>query len=160
MSIEIKSNIRFMLKVFLPFAILGFVLNIAMITTFIAQKEIADSDLMFFIIFLVMEIFLVALVLFLRFYKGKCYKFFEDKVLVYNKGIFINEISLEEIESMQYFKFKFRYIITIFAGALNEGSCWRLYLKFKNGAKANLAFFSIKDIKKLKELYSNLITVN
>lgn len=47
----------------------------------------------------------------------------------------------------------------MFSGELADGGAWKIHLKLKDGTKKSLAFFSIKDVKKIKEFYGDLVEI-
>lgn len=162
MQIELKSNRTFILKFSIPFAIVLGIMSTFLLIVTISDRTSNDfhADLLLLIICFVVELSYIFTTLFARYYKGKCYKFSEKEIVVYKRNRPIETIRVENIKEIHHYKFKFRYIITIFAGALNEGGCWKLHLSLNDGTKKSLAFFSTKDVKLLQEqLYPNLITV-
>ena len=160
MQISLKSNRSFIIKLLVPFAVISFVatlmIGITLIVNYDEQKDIMGV-LIFFAVYTVV---MLCGILFAKLYKGKRYEFSEDKIVCYKRQNRLCEIDIADIECIKFFRFRFSYIFTIFIGALNEGGCWKLHVKLKDGTKKELAFFSRKDAQMLKEkLYGELLNV-
>lgn len=163
MQIELKSNRHFIYKVFIPIL---FSISIVLIgMTFVLIDDYGTgldfkNDIILIILCVIWDVSALFVILFAKFYKGKSYKFTENEIIVYKRDKQIDVIQIENIKYIHYYKFKFRYIITIFAGALNEGSCWKMHVWLNNGLKKEIGFFSVKDITMLQEkLYKDLIKI-
>ena len=161
MQIELKSNRHFIFKALLPIVILISVILISMIFVLVDDYGVwldFRNDIIIISIGGLCEITAISIILFAKFYKGKSYIFTENAIVVYKRGQKQETISMQNVEGIHYYQWKFRYIITIFAGALNEGGCWKLHIWTRDGAKKEIGFFSVKDIKILQEkLYSEII---
>ena len=163
MQIELKSNRHFIYKVFIPIVILISIVLIVIMFIMIDDYGTGldfRNDIILMILCIIWDIVTLFVILFSKFYKGKSYKFTENEIIVYKRGKQIDTIPIELIEGIHYYKFKLRYIITIFAGALDEGGCWTMHIWLSNGSKKEIGFFSIKDITMLKDnLYKDLILI-
>jgi len=159
MSLKINSYRGFLIKIFLSFLIIIFVLTILMLCGFIYYPKDMKNTLPVLILFLALDIVLFIGIIVLKFYKGKSYIFTFNEISIYNKGKFIEKIVINEIESISYRSFKFRYLITIFFGELIEGGVWKLYIKLKNGNIKVLSLFSVADVKKIKDLYGEIVQI-
>ncbi len=151
MSVNLRSNPMFLVKLFGTFSVIGALSLIAMGIFFCVDFDGMSDCTPELIFFAVFESVMIALTVLCKFCRGTEFKFTKDAV---------EHIQIQDVQSMFFIPFKFRYIITIFVGALNEGGCWKLHIKMKDGVKKELYFFSVKDIKLLKEkLYGDLITI-
>lgn len=109
----------------------------------------------------IVEMLYICAVLIVKFYRGKSYKFTCETIIVYKKGKEIEKISREDIKSIKFNVFKVRMFFTIFAGMLREGGCWQLHISMRDGMKKNLGYFTLKDVRKLKdELYGDLLIIS
>ncbi len=158
MQIELESNRSFIIKALLPIFFIGCFMTIFCIFGILLDVfEIRDNIYLLFI-FLGYDMFFFGIILFAKCFRYMSYKFSESEIAIYRRGKLIEKINILDIEEIHFYRWKFRYIITIYAGALNEGGCWKLHLWLKNGTKKELAFFSVKDANMLKEkLYNDLI---
>lgn len=159
MKIELKSNRIFLVKLFFPAFIVTALFAILYVAAIIRDSNLLKESPIDFVMFNVLLIIELSIMLFAKFYNGKSYVFTEQKISILKKGKYLEEINLNDVVSIKYYYFKFSYIITIFAGALNEGGVWKLHVKLKNGTKKELAFFAKKDVFKLKELYQDLLEI-
>lgn len=159
MQINIKSNRSFIIKIILPSVVFIGVFILFMAILFFINYELMKNNVATLLSLIAFELVMISFILIAKFYDGKNYKFNEAMIEIYNKRKLLSQINLGDIDSILYISFKWHYIITVFAGALIEGGCWKLHINFKDGSKTSLAFFSIKDIKKLKVLYPILITI-
>ena len=158
MLISLKSNRNFILKIFVPpFIAMFFFLVLMIILLAIHYEELKGETLALWLPLAEEAIFLFV-ILMAKFYRGKSYTFTEEKITAYKRGKILFQLELKNVQKMYYYSFKLRYIITIFAGALNEGGCWKLHVVLVDGTKKELGFLSKKDIQLLnKSLYSDLI---
>lgn len=163
MELKIKSNRKFMVKLFLTFDILGAVLLVVALVAYIIQKNESPTDasnyLWVVIMFLVYVTLLTTALIVIRLYKGKSYIFKKDELQVFNKGVPIYTIYLKDIKQAYYQSFKAKYIITIFFGDLVSGGAWKLHIELQNGERKELGFFDKNDIAKIKKIYGDLIQI-
>lgn len=103
-----------------------------------------------------------AIMLGIKLYLGKKYVFTEKVISVYDRKNYIDAISVDEIESMHYYKFRLWYIIYVLFGEIGIlNGFWVLHLRMKNGTIKNIGYLSVKDVKRLKDkLYHDLITIH
>ena len=160
MKISLNSNRVFIVKLLIPFAVVvGIILLMVCFSIVFGGVEAEDLSI-FLIIMIIYEIIFISLILIAKFVVWKRYEFTENEIICFKRRTKVDIIEISDIISISYYQFKFRYIITIFAGALNEGGCWKLHIKMKDGVKKELCFFSVKDVKLLQEkLYGDLITM-
>ncbi|MDE7453848.1 MAG: hypothetical protein K2N22_05505, partial [Clostridia bacterium] len=149
----------FIIKILLVFFILFTLFLILCIISVACSFWSKGENLDVIIMFSVVDFLLLSAILFLAFYKGNNYVFNSEKIKVYKRQRFIEEISVNEIESIRYKPFRFRYIITIFFGELIDGGAWKLHIKLKDGNSRELGCFSKKDAKQLKELYGEMFVI-
>lgn len=160
MSVNLRSNPMFLVKLFGTFSVIGALSLIAMGILFCVDFDGMSDCTPELIFFAVFESVMIALTVLCKFCRGTEFKFTKDAVEICDRKKAVEHIQIQDVQSMFFIPFKFRYIITIFVGALNEGGCWKLHIKMKDGVKKELYFFSVKDIKLLKEkLYGDLITI-
>lgn len=159
-KIELKSNRKFILYMYLPLVIIINIFIIIMIIGLLIDFKNMSKNLMVFYLFIFLDLCYIGAILMVRFYKGKSYIFDESTIYVFNKGILKEKIGISNVESMNYYPFKFHYFITIFAGALNEGGAMKIHITDYNGIKHALGFISYKDAKILQQkLYPNLLKI-
>lgn len=118
-----------------------------------------DYNLESFIVILVVapiNLIYIATLLVAKFKKGMSYIFRTDSIEVYNKDKLQYTININDINTMRYYPFKWHYIVTIFAGALNEGGAWKIHITDYHNIKHSLGFISYEDAKKLKQMYPEL----
>lgn len=160
MPLKFKSNPLFLVKIFATLSIIGALCLIAMGICFCVDFVGMSDCIPELIFFVVYDLVMIALTLIIKFYHTTEFLFTKETIEICNRKKIVEHIQIQDIQSMFYVSFKFRYIITIFAGALNEGGCWKLHIKMKDGVKKELCYFSVKDIKLLQEkLYGDLIAI-
>ena len=158
MPIKMKSNRSFMIKLIIPFVVVLFlcVVGVSITLCFEYDKELIPI-LIFFCVFL--SVMMIA-ALIIKFYKGASYEFTENEIICYKRNRLLSTINISDIEKIEFYQYKWRYIITIFVGELPTGGCWSLHVLMNDGTKKILRFFSKKDAETLKEkLFGNLLTI-
>lgn len=159
MELTLKTNrmgiIKFLMPIFAILSVFFTLMVIAYITHYEDMKEqtfagitISALEFLFVVGFIVTKLI-----------RRKTYTFTLDKIAVCRKNKQVNQISIDDIVYMKYVKFHFRYFLTIFTGELRDGGCWKLYVYLTNGNKITLDMFDDKDIKKIKELYGELVQI-
>lgn len=158
MSIKIKSNRSWMIKLIIPFVVVLSLCVVGIsITVCLEYDEELIPILIFFCVFLAVSVIAVLLV---RFYKGKIYEFTESEITCYKRNKMLNTINIADIEKIDFYRFKLRYIVTIFFGELPSGGAWSLHVLMKDGTKTVLRFFSKNDAQMLKEkIFGELLTI-
>lgn len=161
MQLQLKSYRGFILKLALIFLIVSFLMIIGNFIYLSFFPE--DWEDMFmvglFIIFIVLALTSFIVIIIARFYNGANYIFKTDSIHVYKGKKFKEKIDLENVETIYYHPFRFRYVVTIFGGELMDGGAWKLHVKFKDGTKKSLCFFSLKNVEQIKEIYGDLINI-
>lgn len=158
--IHLKSNRHFLINIFVVCAIIGMCGIIGMSIGIFIDCMTIQECYQELIILCVYSAILICLALLFKFYRGRSYDFSKIEIKVYKKKSHIETISIKDVESMYFIYFKFHYLITIFAGSLNEGGCWKIHIRLKDGTKKELTFFSKKDAVMLKEkLYGELLSI-
>ncbi|MDE5943442.1 MAG: hypothetical protein K2H30_04455 [Clostridia bacterium] len=160
MELKKKLYLGFIIKILIPFLILSTISLILCIISVACSFWSNGGNLDVIILFSVIDFLLLSAILFVAFYKGNIYVFNTEKIKVYKREKFVEEISVNNIESIRYKPFRLRYIITIFLGELSDGGAWKLHVKFKDGNKRELGCFSKKDAEQLKELYGEMFVIN
>jgi len=158
-KIELKSNRSFILKTFLPFAIIASLFIVIMIIGLIIDFDNMSQNILVLLLFIAIDICYIVGILIAKYYKGKSYIFYYNKIEIYNKGKFQYEIEVGNIRTMNYYPFKWHYIITIYAGSLNEGGAWKIHITDSQGKKQTLGFIVYKDAKRLQQLYPDLLKI-
>lgn len=111
-KIKIKSNRKFFIKYFVILAIIMFVvvaLLIIDILFIVTNHDELNKALILLYIFTPLEIVLIVFILLLKYKKGMSYIFSSEKIEVFKKDIFQYEIIVDEIITMSFYKFKWRY---------------------------------------------------
>ena len=158
MQIKVNSNRSFIIKLTIPFIVVAslYVIGVSITISFEYDEEFVWM-LIFGCVFLAI---MVIVLLFAKFYKGKNYVFTENEIVCYKRKKQLNTIEVSEIEKIEFYPYKWRYIITIFLGELPSGGCWSLHISMKNGTKKVIRFFSKKDAEMLKEkIFGDLLTI-
>lgn len=159
-SIHLKSNRQFLINISVALAILGVCAIVGMSICIGFDCMSMQECYQIFIMFIIYSAIMICLALFFKFYRGKSYEFSKGDIKIYNKNRLTETVSISDVESIYFIYFKIHYFITIFAGSLYEGGCWTLHIKLKDGTKKELAFFSKKDAKLLKDkIYGDLLTI-
>ena len=158
MNITIKSNRMWMITPLL----IGEVLFVGILIYFLVDFEQVFKQMWVFVADICIIIILLCIILALKFYRGKIFKFYENKIEIYNKKKIIETIYTQDIEAMHHSSFNMRYFVSIFFGVFmrTEGGCWKLYLTLKDGEKKELAFLGKRDIVALKDLYGTLLIID
>ena len=148
-----------MIKLIIPFVVVSVLCVIGVsITLAFENDEEMDGILIFFCVFLAVTV--IALLL-AKFHKSKNYEFTENEIICYKRKTQLCTINISEIEKIQFYYYKWRYLITIFFGELPEGGCWSLHILMKDGTKKILRFFQRKDVEMLKEkIFGDLLTIS
>lgn len=161
MPLKIKSYRGFILKLAIPFLVICAALLVSCSIYFVLYPEdIKDMELLIpYIVIVVLAIALFCVIMVARFYNGANYVFETNAINVYKGKKFIEIIDIENVEFIYYHPFRLRYIVTTFSGELMDGGVWKLHIKFKDGTKKSLSFFSLKNVKQIKEIYGDLIEI-
>lgn len=159
-NIELKSNRKFILYMYLPLVIINNIFIIIMIIGLFIDYKKMSENLMVFYLFVFLDVCYIIAILMIKLYKGKSYIFDKSTIYVFNKGILKEKINISNVKTMNYYPFKFHYFITIFGGALNEGGAMKIHISDFNGTKHALGFIGYKDAKILQQkLYPNLLKI-
>lgn len=156
---NLKSNRRFIIYLCLPFLIISSIFLMFLIISFIINHETRLEKIFILILFITIELIMISIILIAKYWKGKSYSFNADEIGVYNKGVLQKTIQVSNIEYMHYYPWKFHYFITMFAGSLNEGGAMKIHVKEKDGKKHELGFIGLKDARKLKKIYNDLMII-
>ncbi len=159
MSVILKTNRLGIIKVLLPFFIVLSFFFVVLIGCYIFAYDAVKDQTFALVTLSGLEGIFVVGFLCAKFIRRRTYKFTENKISVLKKEKQIEEIDIDNILSMKYKKFQFRYIFSIFFGELQDGECWKLYLYMTNGNRITLDLFDIADVKKLKNLYGDKIQI-
>ena len=159
MQLKLKSYRGFILKILIPFFVLYVILIASMSIYFALNVEDSKDLIPYLIVLTIVAVILLCLILTVKLYNGAHYIFEKDKINVYSRKKHISKIDIADIEIIYYHPFRFRYLITMFSGELADGGAWKIHLKLKDGTKKSLAFFSIKDVKKIKKFYGDLVEI-
>lgn len=159
--IKLKSNRALVYKPALIFTVSLILITVAFIIDilFIHPVNFADN-LIVLIIFLAYISFTLTSYLLAKYYNGKSYIFTKDNIIVYKKGEFVKEIKMSEVVSMNYYPWRYRYLLTIMLGELREGGVDKIHIKDIRGDKHEIGFIIEKDAIKLQEeLYSKKLKI-
>lgn len=157
---KINTYFGFVIKVLLPFSILLLLSIIGMTVCFIVVPNEMNGCIWLLACFVTFFISISIAMLVLALCSTKKWFLFDnDSIKICNKKGIYEVINTADIELIHYRSFKFRYIITIFFGELNECGAWKLFIKFKDNTTQLLCFFDLKSAKKIKELYGDIVTI-
>lgn len=148
----LKSDRRFIIYIIM----LGLVpISICFIISILGLIFAPEDIIEAFIIGLIL--FIVILVLFIALLKPKpFYEFNKNEIIINKKGI-VQKIDINNISSMQYYKFKLLYLIPIF---LPEVGCMKIHINDKENNKYELGFISYKNAKKVQEIYPEILKID
>lgn len=152
---ELKSNRKIYIYI-IVIALSIFVLffAIGLIVDFNGLLERKAELITFGIIFL---LFLFALLILI--FKPRPKFIFEENKITIIKNKNKTEISISDIQSMKFYAFKWKYLITMYMGDLADGGVTKIHIFLKNGEKIELGYIYLKDAKKVQELYPNLMEI-
>lgn len=161
MQVKMKSYkghiIALLLFIFVIFALFVVAMSVWLV---IYPNDLKDTDkLVTYIISIILTVICLCSILLVKFCDGPNYIFEETSISIYERKKFVEKINIDNIETIYYHPFRFRYIVTIFFGELMDGGAWKLHIKLKNGTKKELSYFSLKEVKQLKEIYGDLINI-
>ncbi len=158
MPIKIKSNRNWIVKAIIPFAVILFLCAV-MISISLCYEY--DKELIsILIVFCVLSAVFVIAALIVKFYNGRSYEFTENEIICYKRNRLLNTIDIADIEKIEFYRYRLRYLVTIILGELPSGGCWSLHVRLKDGTKNVLRFFSAKDARMLKEkIFGELLTI-
>ena len=160
MEIKLKSNRRFIILLSLPFVIIfTLLLIIAIVFEIISPVDFSEVAFLFGVL-LSFDMLAILIFLLAKYQKGKSYQFTSNRIQIYDKGKFIDEIDISEVKSMHYYPFRWHYLLTIFFGSLMEGGAWKIHTREKNGTSHEIGFLSEKDAITLQEkLYPEILEI-
>lgn len=159
MELELKSYRGFIIKILFPFIILAPLALILIIVSVSCSLMDSKEGIWLIVYFAVLDFLLITGTILAKFYKGKIYIFSAEKIKVYKREKLLNEININDIETIVYHPFRWRYVITIFFGELMDGGAWKLHIKYKDGEKIALSCFGKKDVERLNAMFQGLISV-
>lgn len=159
MPIKMRSNINWLLKLIISFIV---ILSLCVVGVSITICFEYDKELIYILVFFC--VFLAVLVitaLVAKFSKSSSYEFTTNEIICYKRNRVLNTINIADIEKIEFYPYRWRYLVTIFIGELPSGGCWSLHICMKDGAKTVLRFFSVKDAQMLKDkIFGELLTIN
>jgi len=158
-KITLQSNRKWIFKTMLPGVIIIFVFILLIMVMLMVDFEATYSlgiPIVLLYILVPLECVYIIILLVTRYKKGMSYIFYTDKIEVYKKGIFQYSMDVADINTMQYYPFRWHYFITIYAGSLPEGGAWKIHITDYQDKKYSLGFISYKDAKKLQKMYPRL----
>ena len=158
MQIKLKSNRDFLVYMLLPvFIAVAVVVGLMLVAMFI-NYEIQKEATVACICLVCFDVLLLIGIIIIKFYKGRSYEFNNDTIAIYKKNKKIDEISIKDIQKIEYIRFRFLHVILgFFGGGIYT---WTLDIEMKNGVKMHIGFFSYNNVQKLKnELYGDLIKI-
>ncbi len=154
MGIELKSNRK--IYIMLLAITLSIILLLFAIGLIVDYNEFVESYVELIVFGAIFLIFLVILLI-LIFKPRPKFIFEENKIIIIKNKVKI-EIKITDIQSMEYFAFKWQYIFLVFLGAIENGAT-KIHIKLKNNEKIELGYIYLKDAEKVKEIYPNLMKI-
>lgn len=100
---NLKSNRRFIIYLYLPFLIISSIFLMFLIISFIINHETRLEKIFILILFITIELIMISIILIAKYWKGKSYSFNADEIGVYNKGVLQKTIQVSNIEYMHYY---------------------------------------------------------
>lgn len=152
---KFSSDRRFILYLILPVLIISAILTIILLVDmFIFPQEITGAFILM-LIFLIISILVLCYILL----KPKPTFIFNENNIIIKKDNNIEEISIENVKKMTYYRVRWYYIFILAFVQLPEGGCMKIHIIEDNNTKHLLGFISYKNAKKIKELYPNLLNI-
>ncbi len=158
MEIKIKSNSKWVFIILLPLAIIDLLLILILSVILINDYTLLNDLFVALIILGVIEILLTAVIISIKVFNVKNFIFNGSEIIIYKGSKFINKVEIANIEAMKYYPMKWYYIFTVFLGIANVGTM-KLRVSEYKGEEHFLGFFSRRDIKRIKEIYIDLIEI-
>ena len=153
---KFSSDRRFILYMILPvlifFAVTTIILLVGM---FISPHEIIGT-FVFVLIFLIISILVLCYILL----KPKPTFIFNENNIIIKKDNNIEEINIENISKMTYYRFRWFYIFILAYVPLPNGGCMKIHIIEKDDTKHQLGFISYKTAKRIQKLYPDLLKVD
>ncbi|MCH5161439.1 MAG: hypothetical protein J1G04_05355 [Clostridiales bacterium] len=158
MPIQLNSNRSFIVKLIIAFIVLWTLFGVAISITILVEYD--EELIPWLILSCVFDVVFIIAAVAVKFYKGRRYEFTENEIACYKRNQLLNTIKIADIEKIEFYPYKWRYIATIFFGELPSGGCWSLHVWMKDGKKTVLRFFSKKDAAMLKEkIFGDLLLI-
>lgn len=158
-EIKLKSNRKWIFITILPSAIIifPFILLIC-IMLMVDFEQTYNLGIPFTLLFILIpvECIFIAILLVAKYKRGMSYVFDTNSIQVYSKDKLQYSINTKNIVTMRYYPFKWHYIITIYAGALNEGGAWKIHITDYQNKKYSLGYISYKSARELQKMYPKL----
>ncbi len=160
MKLKLKTNRNDIIALWLPLFIVSAVVETLFLIQFFyynVKDNGSEITLTVFGIFIVM--FLVGILLY-KFCDRKLHIFTNETIEVFAKHKQIYLINVEEIACIKYIRFNGRYMWkTISGDAMLDGDACKLYVYMKQGNCYVLGCFSRRDVKKIENLYGDLVDI-
>lgn len=153
--IELKSNRKlYIYTLVITLSIFILIFTVGLIIDFNGLLERKAELIVFGIIFLLFLTVLLVLII-----KPRPQFIFEENKITVIKNKERTEIPISDIQSMKFYAFKWKYLITMYMGDLADGGVTKIHIFLKNGEKIELGYIYLKDAKKVQELYPNLMEI-
>ena len=152
---ELKSNRKLYICIIaITLSVFILIFAIGSIIDFNSLLEQKAELLVFGLIFL---LFLLAFFVLIIKPRPK-YIFEKDKITII-KNKTKTEIQISDIQSMKFYAFRWKYLITMYIGDLTDGGVTKIHIILKNGEKIELGYIYLKDAKSVQEIYPNLMEI-
>ncbi|MCH3977142.1 MAG: hypothetical protein LKE36_06065 [Bacilli bacterium] len=161
-KIKLQSNRKWIFITILPGAIIILAVILLILVMLIVDFETTRNlgiPIVLLYILIPAECVYIAILLVTKYKKGMSYVFYADRIEIYKKNIFQYAINVSDIDTMNYYPFRFHYILTIYAGALPEGGAWKIHIATSDHEKHSLGYISQHDARKIKEIYPHLMKI-
>lgn len=161
-KIKLQSNRKWIFRTILPGAIIILAFILLILTMLIVDFETTWNlgvPIILLYILVPVECVYITILLITKYKKGMSYMFSADRIEVYKKNIFQYSINVSDIDTMNYYPFRFHYLLTIYAGALPEGGAWKIHITTSSHEKYSLGYISQRDARKIKQMYPHLMKI-
>ncbi len=156
MDLKIKSNRKFLVKLFSVFDIIGMILLIAALICYFVLKRNNPSVKGFLYVVIInsvsVALFTIGAIV-SKFYHGKSYVFKTDEVQVFDRGKAKYTIYLTDVREAYFQPFKFKYF---WEGEM-KNRVWKIHVILNDGSRKSLGFFDQNDIDRITNIYGDLI---
>ena len=155
MKVELQSNRR----LFINLTLLPLIfITIALIIGFLIDIEGALENIFGIVMCIIFDlIFFVILILLIALPKPTC-NCDSENIIISRKNI-ETKINVNEIEYIHFQTLKFKkFFLVLIGGVIDEG-LMKIHIKTIDNKKYEFGYVNLKDAKKIKELYPNLMEI-
>lgn len=160
MEIRFKTNRKSLLRIFVPLTLMCYLIIIGMLIHSIFDRTVLIEERGSFVAIIVMASIMSIITLVAICLKKQTFIFNKEKIIVVDKnGKMIKSIDVKNIKSMVYNRFRLYQLLVPWGIWAPEGPQYYLNIEEANGEKCKIGITHYTDIRKLKTLYNELLTI-